>query len=128
MTFSDLGKSFERLIRCTNSKLDANSLKHTSGATLAYDECIRSAYDIWERLEAQVKQATEKAAPARAWLSAHLERKLFLRLEMLLITIRERAEVAICSSASAMARSEFSRRRELQLADVTRKSTYGVAA
>lgn len=107
MSFGDIGKSFERLLRCTNNALGASAGPQTKYPGYAYYESFRATNDIWQRLDARMSQAAddqEKAACAKAWLSAHLERKLFFRVELLLITIRERADVATCSSESATAR------------------------
>ncbi len=110
MSFGDLGKSFERLMRCTDNALqtgtDAGPQRQT--ANHAYHKCLRTTNEIWKRLEVRVHQATghEKASPARAWLDTHLERKLFFRMEILLITVRDNAEVAACSTASATTRCD----------------------
>ncbi len=109
MSFGDVGKSFER--RCTNNGLEQDRViagpqkKHPG---YAFYESFRATNDIWQRLDARMSKGSndEKAACARAWLSAHLERKLFFRVELLLITVRERADTAACSSESATARCD----------------------
>ncbi len=115
MSFGDIGKSFERLMRCTNN-LCETAEPNTKGAGHAYAESFRSANESWQRLEVVMQKATDNA-PARAWLSAHLERKLFFRLEMLFITIRENAEVATGSSTNATARCGAAIGAEFQFAE-----------
>lgn len=104
----DIGKSFERLMRCANNlmAIDGNTEPNIKGASHAYNESLRAVHESFQRIEARMNAATDDAgrhAPARAWLSAHLERKLFFRLEMLFITIRENAEVATGSSDASNA-------------------------
>ncbi len=104
MSIVDLGKALERFLRCTDTVIDTfsgpdsahASEPRRSKATNAYNESLIAMHSVWAQLEDRMQASgiAGKAACARGWLSAHLERNLFLRSELLLATVREQSEIA----------------------------------
>ncbi len=104
----DIGKLVERLLRSTEEVLEAHSDRNASSASTrrsradtAFSDSLGVVYTAVSRLETRLRNAPDaagKAACARAWLEPHLERKLFLRLEVLLNLVRDQAGAALATA------------------------------
>ncbi len=102
----DVGKVIERYLRCTDVTIEAYAqadASAVSNAVKAYNASGRTFHTLWERQEARlssISDGAEREACAQSWVDAHLERKIFLRMELLLVTVRQQAAVATATSGS----------------------------
>ncbi len=106
MSTTVVAKALERLLRSVDGVIETHSRDlgpgGDAGRNRAKDfskESFNSLEDIWVRPTSSASGsgsiASEKdAAVATAWMRAYLEGKVFMRLEMLFITVREQAAVA----------------------------------
>lgn len=106
-----MGKPLERFLQCTDEVIEAYISSETdtklTQARHAYNDSLELVNAAWSRLETQLVSASgraQKAACAKAWIDAYNERKLFLRIESLLITIRDEATTAASTSSPRNAR------------------------
>lgn len=105
----DIGKVTERYLRCTDICIEAYAQAHATASinTLRAIELYHASHQTFQvlcdRQEARLYNASEGAereACAQSWVNAHLERKIFLRIELLLVTVREQAAIATATSGS----------------------------
>lgn len=103
-----IGKVIERYLRCAEVCVDAFAQtgacanSNVLRAISSYNASRQVFQILCGRQEARLATAAEGAereACARTWVQEYLERKLFLRLELLLVTVREQAAVATATSS-----------------------------
>lgn len=114
----DVGKAIERLLRTTNTVIEATRQKYSAAsdgrevkARDAYHDSLNVLRKTWERLDARLHHASsdeEKATCAPVWLKAHVDKKLLYKLERLLVTMRGYAEAAVSTSRHLSSRCEDS--------------------
>ncbi len=101
----DIGKVIERYLRCTDVCIEAYAQAATisiAKAVKSYDASHQAFQTLCDRQEDRLFNASgaERVACAQSWVNEHLERKVFLRMELLLVTVRDQAAAATATSGS----------------------------
>ncbi len=111
---ADVGGAAERLLRCTDELIEALRRDSTiatdsrnATVTNAFDDSLKAVQTLWERSQPKRNAAaghSERNAFARAWITPYVDRKLFPRMEVLLVTAKGQVAVATDESTPAASR------------------------
>ncbi len=111
----DVGKALERFVRSTEEVIEATRQKGSAASDGreakvgdAYRDSLKALHKTWERLDTWLQHAPneEKANRATAWIKAHIDRKLFHKIDLLLVTVLEHVEAAVSTSRHLDSRCE----------------------
>ncbi len=111
---ANVGNAAEQLMRCTDELIEALPQDSTTATdsrittfTSAFDDRLKAVETLWERSQLRRNAAAgdaERNACARAWITPYVDRKLFHRIEVLLVTARGQVAVATDESSPAASR------------------------
>lgn len=100
---ADIGKAVERYLNCADKVIEVTrnsslaEYETRKNAVISFNDSSRKLRALWARQESQLDGTSDsagKAACANAWISAHVERKLYIQMEMMLMVVRDQAAVA----------------------------------
>lgn len=104
-------KALERLLRSVDDVIETHTHDDAPGvqargykASNLCQERLISLEEVWARSSASCSASQGDAAVAAALVRAQLEAKMFMRIEMMFLTVREQAAVAQSTPSAAAAR------------------------